>query len=163
MGDEKKFLAHTSPDGRLQTLKKHSENVAALCSEFAGPQLQGLAYLAGLLHDIGKYQESFGRRLRGEKIRVEHSTCGAKAAYEKYGVTPAGLLLAYIIMGHHSGLPDAGTQSDTSDMTTFYARLKRNFESYAAYQEELQIPELDLTEFRKLLMQDCDKDSVPVQ
>ena len=70
-----------------------------------------LARLAGYWHDIGKYSEKFQRRLEDENVRVDHSTAGAKHAQESFCDKKTkdfylGRLLAYVIAGHHSGLPD---------------------------------------------------------
>lgn len=67
------------------------------------------AALAGLLHDLGKYDPAFDARLRGEAVRVDHSTAGAAALLAQAGATHDGAaaeLLAYAILGHHAGLPD---------------------------------------------------------
>lgn len=44
--------------------------------------LKDFMFVIGLLHDVGKYQESFVKRINGSDIPVEHSTCGALAARE---------------------------------------------------------------------------------
>ena len=102
-----KYIAHRNEHtGLIQTVKEHSENTAALCREYAVSELKEFMYVAGLLHDVGKYQESFTKRINGANIRVEHSTCGALAAREQYEVFPMALMMAYCIAGHHSGIPD---------------------------------------------------------
>lgn len=150
------YLAHTAPDGREQTIKEHSENTAALCRRFAIPQLKDEMYLMGLLHDIGKYQETFVKRIHGEQVAVEHSICGAKAVYESYGELPTGLMLEYCIAGHHSGLPDGGTKGDGAGMKTLHGRLKRSCGDFSVYESELDVPEADPDNFVKLLLSDCE-------
>ena len=61
------FLAHISADGqRTQSVRDHLLGTAALAKAFARPfGGQEQAYLAGLLHDIGKYSDAFQRRLQG--------------------------------------------------------------------------------------------------
>ena len=79
------------------------------------------AGLAGLWHDLGKYKPDFQAYIRtasgyqadahleniegpGGKTKVDHSTAGAIHAIQRH---PAiGRVLAYLIAGHHSGLPD---------------------------------------------------------
>ena len=75
---EKKYIAHINEELKTeQTVKEHSENVAILAEEYAVERFKKIAYVTGLLHDCGKYQESFQKRISGSDIRVEHSTCGA--------------------------------------------------------------------------------------
>ena len=71
---EKAWLAHISEDGaRVQTIREHLTGTAKRAQEFARPfGGQEQAYLAGELHDIGKYSRAFQRRLRGAERRVDH-------------------------------------------------------------------------------------------
>lgn len=79
---EKKYIAHINEELKTeQTVKEHSENVAMLAEEYAVERFKKIAYVTGLLHDCGKYQESFQKRISGSDIRVEHSTCGVKSVY----------------------------------------------------------------------------------
>lgn len=132
------YYAHTREDGEKQLLKTHLENVAKLASSFAFGSLKRSAELAGILHDIGKYQPSFQKKLEGQKISIEHSACGA---YEikKQMRNPMGALLEFIISGHHSGLPDFGAAGDDADGNTLCAKLheKREREDYSAFQNEI--------------------------
>lgn len=72
---------------------------------------------AGLWHDLGKYRSSFQKYIRdasgyerenahveGPK-RVTHSTAGAVHAINQWPSVP-GHIIAYLIAGHHAGLPD---------------------------------------------------------
>lgn len=117
------FIAHVLPcdDGtfRLHSLEDHLKGVAALAEAFGSKFGSGdWAYVAGLWHDLGKYSKEFqsyirrasgfdsGAHLEGQPGRVDHSTAGAI-----YSVTPeqlgrSGRVLAYLIAGHHAGLPD---------------------------------------------------------
>ncbi|WP_457575756.1 CRISPR-associated endonuclease Cas3'' [Desulfomarina sp.] len=108
----KKFYAHSlegSPVEQWQPLQVHLENVAWRGREFAG--MFGAArwgYCAGILHDAGKATGKFQKRLEGSNIRVDHSSFGARTAKEQCG--RLGILLSYIIAGHHGELPDGGRQ-----------------------------------------------------
>ena len=71
------------------------------------------AELAGLWHDLGKYQPAFQQYIASASGmeahieapgRVKHAIAGAIHAAEARG--PYGRLLAYLIAGHHAGLPD---------------------------------------------------------
>ena len=149
------YIAHINDETKkIQTVKEHSENTARLCQEYAVPALKDVVYAAGLLHDLGKFQDSFQKRICGEAVKVEHSTCGA-AAVRKLYPGPAGVMMGYCIAGHHSGIPDGGYKNDTGDKTTLYGRMSRGFEDYSAYQKELQIPEVNEKAFAEFLMRDC--------
>ena len=73
-----KYIAHRNEtSGAVQTVKEHCENTAALCRDYAVPELKDFMYAVGMLHDVGKFQESFVKRINGANIKVEHSACGA--------------------------------------------------------------------------------------
>lgn len=152
---ESKFIAHINEkDGSVQTVLEHSLNTAELCKQFATPEFQEIAYIAGLAHDLGKWEEDFQKRMRGDSVSVEHSIDGA-IEVNKLLPYPIGKLLAYCIAGHHAGLPDGGNKNDEPDFPTLYGRLRRKERSvYEAYQKELQIPDIDKNEFMDLLLLD---------
>ncbi len=98
------FYAHTAPTKKdWEPLGKHLLNVADRARTFAaafGASEEG--YIAGLLHDLGKYGERFQKRLHGEGRHIDHWTPGACTAREHYG--KIGRCLALITQGHHVGL-----------------------------------------------------------
>ncbi len=153
---KKTYIAHIRKDDPacIQTVKEHSENAAKLCSEYAIPEMKDFLYAVGLIHDVGKFQPLFQRRITGENIRVEHSTCGAIAARNTYdGIV--SLMMEYCIAGHHSGIPDGGFSSDSPELLTLQGRMKRDFEDFSPYKEELELPEIDSRSFGEFLMRDC--------
>lgn len=154
------YKAHEKKETEeIQTVKEHSKNTADLCKQFAIPVFKDLMYVVGMLHDCGKYQTSFQRRIDGEHIRVEHATCGALLVKEYYQ-NPAALMMEYCIVGHHSGIPDGGCKKDSPDLPTLGGRLNRKTEDFSAYKEEISmadLPEIDPEEFLNLLLQDCGK------
>ncbi|MDQ7833540.1 MAG: CRISPR-associated helicase Cas3' [Desulfovibrionaceae bacterium] len=97
-----------------QTLDDHLKAVAAQAREFAtafGAGEWGEA--AGGHHDLGKGQPPWPDYLlasatgRKRLEKVPHAIHGAKLAVERH---PAlGRILAYVIAGHHGGLPDWST------------------------------------------------------
>ncbi len=153
------YIAHINEsDKTVQTVREHSENTAKLSRSYSISDFKDIAFAAGLLHDIGKFESDFQRRIRGENIHVEHSIDGAIEADRLYEY-PVNRLLAYCIAGHHSGLPDGGNKNDEPDFPTLYGRLQRKEQSlYKAYKEEIQIPDIDEKGFKKLLTQDCNND-----
>lgn len=114
MSQPERAAAHTPREGSEEwhDLKQHLESVAILAKGFAEKFGAGeIAHLAGLWHDIGKYNPEFQRYLRhcheakkaGEaspRKSVPHAAYGARFARETYGP------LAQVIYGHHVGLPD---------------------------------------------------------
>lgn len=149
----REFYAHTDPEypgllpengGRWQLLKDHLEQTAHLTKDFASAFNAGnWGYLAGLLHDIGKYSDEFQQRLRAvngkdEHIenpgKVDHSTAGAQHAANLF--KDAGKVLAYSIAGHHGGLPD-GISTDSC----LRSRLSKTIPSYQSCPPEILFTE----------------------
>jgi len=108
-------IAHINDNKRIQPLESHLRNTACRAADFASEfGASEWAYLAGLWHDLGKYSPQFQSMIRikagiVEKItndisKVNHSTAGAQWAIEKFD--KAGRIFAYLIAGHHAGLPD---------------------------------------------------------
>ena len=97
-------------------LEDHLVGVAELAARFAQEfDSAGWAHQAGLWHDVGKYSDEFQKKIRRESGydadahiegsgRVDHSTAGAIYAIQRHG--DIGRILAYLIAGHHAGLPD---------------------------------------------------------
>jgi len=128
-----KFFAHSSDDLPWQSVKDHLANTAALAARF-GESFEGsdLAFIAGLLHDLGKYSDEFQARLKGQSSPVDHSTAGSQAALEIYH-GPVGQALAFAIAGHHAGLANGrGRMGKRAPLEERLARVPGE-----------QIPELD--------------------
>lgn len=105
------FYAHSLSDAgkedwqRLATHLCHVGRLASARGDKLG--LATVGSLAGMLHDLGKYTAAFQRRLEGGP-RVDHATAGARWVQGQDSPCAPLLaeVLAYIIAGHHSGLPD---------------------------------------------------------
>ncbi|MHB1402987.1 MAG: CRISPR-associated endonuclease Cas3'' [Thiobacillus sp.] len=116
-------IAHAAqnPDGSWRdphNLADHLAGVAAQSTCHARKfGAEDWGHLAGLWHDLGKYRPAFQDYIRTKSGfekenahiegtgRVDHSTAGAVHAVDELG-EGAGRLLAYLIAGHHAGLPD---------------------------------------------------------
>lgn len=109
------YLAHCDfkPDqGKPlgEPLIEHLRLVADRAKDFASTfSAAEEAYVAGLLHDLGKYGEAFQRRLRGELKGVDHWSAGAWHALRLYELH--GVAIALAIQGHHIGLQAATKDS----------------------------------------------------
>lgn len=127
-------------------MEEHLRNVEKLAKEFGKDSgISEFAQIVGLLHDLGKYSAEFQMRLQGGP-RVDHSTAGAKELKELLKGSPQEVfaqLLAYPIMGHHTGLPDYGGETDLEGGTVC-ARLKNNLPPYHEYKSELDLSALPL-------------------
>ena len=129
------------PPEEWQPLEEHLKNVAEMAAEFAmsfGAEEWGRC--SGILHDLGKASEEFQRRLKGEKTRVDHSTFGARKAQTLCG--RLGILMAYIIAGHHGGLPDGGEQKGQLHFRLDKAKLPeiKTVSSLPEYCHDLNLP-----------------------
>lgn len=134
------YLAHRLqlPDGtwQEQTVQAHLMAAAELAGGFADCfGSRQTAARVGLLHDLGKYSDSFQQRLLGRNLRVDHSTAGA-VELRKLGDECGAMAVA----GHHGGLPDFGTISDTAEDDTLIGRCKRSLPDYARCWEALAVP-----------------------
>jgi CRISPR-associated endonuclease/helicase Cas3 len=116
-------IAHAVSDEKSQEIKAHTlvEHLVGVATE-AGLFAQSFsnsdwALAVGLLHDLGKGSDEFQEFIRvvtgfecnGDITNApsrgpNHSSHGAVWAYEN--MPGAGKILAYLIAGHHAGLPD---------------------------------------------------------
>ncbi|MFC3032693.1 CRISPR-associated helicase Cas3' [Pseudoalteromonas fenneropenaei] len=130
-----------------QPLKDHLCRVA-LGAEFNSQYFKAakLSYLAGLLHDLGKYSREFQARLEGAPNQVDHATAGAKIATELLP-SPFGNLIAYAIAGHHAGL--ANGSGEGAGRRALKDRLNLQFGKdipaldSEAWQSELVLPSIE--------------------
>lgn len=104
----------------IQTIENHAEGVACLAKKLADEFGSGdWASIAGLVHDLGKYRPAFQKHIKvgsgfdsnahidsEARPATRHASTGAVYLYKNFE-QPFGKLLAYIVAGHHAGLPDA--------------------------------------------------------
>ncbi len=142
------YFAHSREgfsEDHWQSLQEHLRNTGLLAAEFSAKfGADSFGKTVGLLHDIGKYSEQFQQRLRGSPARVDHSTAGAHEAVKFYGKA-YGTILAYVIAGHHAGLPDYGTFADEDSLCKRLEKaLVTEIDHYRA--------EIDLPEVHRLML-----------
>ncbi|GAA4020253.1 CRISPR-associated helicase/endonuclease Cas3 [Deinococcus rubellus] len=97
------YYGHTHKLGKAhwQPLWSHAYMVALRAGTHAQPFGETpRAYRMGLLHDLGKYGDSFQRRLEGEGSGLDHWSIGAVFAKQHC----RDLALTLCIQGHHIGL-----------------------------------------------------------
>lgn len=128
--EDSDFIAHIRKDGVQQTLSAHLKGVAIRSKENAEKLgLSRAGEVIGLLHDLGKYSQSFQHYLKSAvgifdqdvddeyvdaatlKGKIDHSTAGAQFLWlilEQKGPVGSviGQLLALCVVSHHSGLID---------------------------------------------------------
>lgn len=112
------FAAHikTGDNGELkeeQTVKAHTQGVAKRASEYASIlDMQSMAYLAGVLHDVGKLNKDFNdyihknnNMVRGD---IDHCYAGAKyltnlaLSTRDGGLIEAAVFISKVIVSHHA-------------------------------------------------------------
>ena len=110
-------------------MPQHLARTAKLAQQFSekfGAKSWG--FTAAWLHDLGKSSKEFQGYLKyvnkiNDKdvehykmygfLKVDHSTAGAQYAMDRFG-PHLGKLLAYVIVGHHGGLPNGKDNSHSS-------------------------------------------------
>ena len=114
------FYSHLKPSGDARRLQEHLISVGNAAAERATAfNAQDWARTAVFWHDLGKYQARWQKYLAEQVAqdthqselmpathdRPNHALAGAQYA-EQHLKDKGGRLLAYVIAGHHAGLPD---------------------------------------------------------
>ncbi len=119
----KSYIAHVKKNkqsddwDKPHELYNHLMDTSVLAKQFAKEIGSEWAEIAGRWHDLGKYRQRFQDYIRLQSgyecenahiengKRAPHSTAGAIHATQTF---PPGFghILAYLIAGHHAGLPD---------------------------------------------------------
>jgi len=114
-------------NNRTQSVHEHITNVSKYCFDFGEIiKLQYTAKLCGILHDIGKYSDSFQKYIKQAQLqtqngtyeqwiktvkKVDHGVYGAKYIYDIYGNDKTYNkfvcdIISEVICYHHGGLPN---------------------------------------------------------
>ena len=161
-------------DGKkyIQTVEEHCRGVAEIAAELLSDiGLEKTAYLAGMVHDLGKFSENFKNYIEkaadGEKVQrgsVNHTFAGVRFLLEKHsdeqlsGFSDIVLeILAYAVGAHH-GLFDC---VDDNNNNGFTKRIQKEGIDYLnAAQEFLKIccSEQDIED----LLKQSEKEFLPV-
>lgn len=155
-------------DGKEQSIQDHLKNTADLCGgslECIG--LGSLAYVTGLIHDLGKFSDEFGRYLRsGDKAArgsVNHSSAGAMYIYNEYYVRAYEKKDLYMAMAaqmvidavycHHSRLFDC---IDPETENVFLKKMESKADlDYRPLTEEFFKTVISEAEFDELFRRAC--------
>lgn len=161
--DDKKYV---------QTVEEHCRGVSEIAAELLSDiGLEKTAYLAGMVHDLGKFSENFKNYIEkaadGEKVQrgsVNHTFAGVRFLLEKHsdeqlsGFSDIILeILAYAVGAHH-GLFDC---VDDNNNNGFTKRIqKEGIDYFNAAQEFLKIccSEQDIED----LLKQSEKEFLPV-
>lgn len=132
------YIAHKREDGATHPLKEHLLNTAEKAASFARPfEKSDVAYLCGVLHDIGKYSKEFQNRIQNDGKLCDHSTAGAQLLKS---INPViANLLGYVITGHHSGLLNHGGWGALPEDGSYQGRLKKEVPDFSAYRREFSL------------------------
>ncbi|HEU0115186.1 MAG TPA: CRISPR-associated endonuclease Cas3'', partial [Thermomicrobiales bacterium] len=107
------LYAHSrNADGERHPLDVHLRAVADLAASFAAPFGAGeLARWTGQAHDVGKASQAFQDYLAACEREPDkrHKTTDHKGAGAQLAFDGGDYSLAFLIQGHHGGLPDKGT------------------------------------------------------
>ena len=140
-------VAHTPREqgGTWHDLATHLSATATLARERAEKFGAGeLAYLAGLIHDVGKYNPAFQQYLLDanagrEATSVPHAVYGAMLAFEE-GASG----LAWPVYGHHAGMPSRVRLQEAfadPEISKTYGRVKAAAEASGWEFEPERVPE----------------------
>lgn len=139
------YYAHVNEKGEKQTVQEHLMKVGDKAKEFGKKfGAEQIAYLSGVLHDIGKCGTEFQRRLLENGEKVDHSTAGALEVEKLLGKA-FKILLGYVICGHHSGLMDYGSVE-----RGLRARFSKAIPNYSS--DEIKV-NIDINKIKKELVE----------
>lgn len=158
----KQYFAHIRRDGlKEQPMGAHLLRVGNLMKEDAARiGLSSLAYLIGVLHDLGKCSKDFADYLdwchkhsedNSRKGTVDHSSAGGQFLMQRYGRRGDSALLtvhiaALVIFSHHTGLMNYLGEDGVSD---FLRRM-----------EKIDVPEVDLSYYFTHVLSEADIDKL---
>jgi len=150
---KKDFFAHSeNREHQKHLLHDHLLQTAELTSSFApSKEYAPLFYSAGILHDIGKYQDGFQRYLEIGGKKVPHA---GKGAYNAFRLAKNIYPLQFTIQGHHAGMPDNGDRKSNLEDCEEEETISVLYERFKEDLPEFEIPD-NLLPIKDLLHIEC--------
>lgn len=144
--EQYKYIAHSeNSNGKEQSMKQHSEGVAALMKSFAlTDDFADIYSYCGLLHDIGKYSKRFQNYIRSRGEKEPHAKWGAYMARMNKLAN-----IAFPVIGHHAGLPNRDAMFETLEQCAKNEN-KWNQILQALEEDDTIIPMCDNSSFNKI-------------
>jgi CRISPR-associated endonuclease/helicase Cas3 len=162
-----KHFAHVrKSDGEEQSVAEHLSAVAELSKQFAAKiGMDPAGELIGLVHDLGKYSQTFQNYLlsalgrlnpdadddyvdfKDFKGKIDHSTSGAQLIWQRLESEGelkriVGQILAICVASHHSGLIDCvGGSDERFGHDVFSTRMAKADEKTHLSEAESKMPE----------------------
>ena len=143
----------------VQTVEEHCRNCAKYAAESSISGLKETAYLAGLLHDMGKYTFAFKayieKAANGEEVRrgsVNHTFAGVRFVLERWHektrsmLSTVSELLAFAIGAHHGLFDCVGENGENG----FRHRLEKEDIHYKEVMKNFQESGISLKELDAL-------------
>ena len=66
------YISHIRENGLKQSVKDHCLETAKLCKEYGSTlEVSNMAYLQGVIHDVGKLTERFSKYIQNQSDDVE--------------------------------------------------------------------------------------------
>ncbi len=137
------FYAHSENKvGKWHDLRNHLIATAEGAQSLAPSEdLRALFYLAGMLHDVGKFQAGFQKYLECGQPRTPHAGIGAFIART---LAKQHTALQFAIQGHHAGMPNNQDRKSNNDFHAeqqqSVSELIRQFEKSVPESSTLDIP-----------------------
>lgn len=152
-----KTVETSDEEQKIQSVEEHCRGTAGFARRtLKGTGLEDAAYLAGLLHDMGKYSDQYNaylcKAVAGEDVRrgsVNHTFAGVRFLLENYhfGKTMfqnmTSELLAYAAGAHHGSFDGIDKERKNGFIHRMnkedigYEEAAARFETYCAGKEEL--------------------------
>lgn len=160
------YARNRKSDNQYQLLEHHLLETASLSEVFGKDfEMSGLLYLAGILHDFGKYTKSWQQYLEdsiaGKKQEnKDHATAGGQFIEHKISqeLSLAEQIIQAIVLYHHGqGLPDF---LNLKGETIFKKRLEKIDTKQDLPEIESNLPEKVKIKIQKCIDSDCLRNDV---